>query len=231
MSALRHSGDARGLLSFMLPDIAVCCPRCDGMALVWPEQDERDRFTGRAKLACAHCGLSRANHEHRWLGPVWPQNYTTRWRCGACGGYHISFPRRQYASIAKVPRVFGARCSGCGSETGLPLGASPVSFARGALDPFFGLKLFLVANVRGNDLWAFNKAHLDILRSYVSAGLREKRTEGSRPLDQRLPGWMIGSGSRGAAVKALDDLERRLARSSRNEVRQSHTRAFGAQKP
>lgn len=80
-------------------------------------------------------------------------------------------------------------------------------------DPYFGLPLWLQAPCAGEVLWAFNGEHLDVLESYVAAGLRERPPGDARPQSmlERLPVWAKAAKNRDGVLAAIARLRARLA--------------------
>jgi hypothetical protein len=56
-------------------------------------------------------------------------------------------------------------------------------------------------------LWAYNAEHLNFLRRYVSAELRERLVMRNTSLASRLPKWIKSAKNRDAALKGLDRLD------------------------
>ncbi len=75
-------------------------------------------------------------------------------------------------------------------------------------DPFFGLPLWFVGTVTGNVLWAYNREHLSLLMTLVSARLREREPNENGSMVSRLPTWLLSKKNRAAAVSALKKMQR-----------------------
>lgn len=80
-----------------------------------------------------------------------------------------------------------------------------------------GLELWLQTDCAGHRLWAFNEEHLDFLRRYVAATLRERATftgwDGEQHVDKyygripaALPTWMKLAKHRGEVLAAIERL-------------------------
>ncbi len=78
---------------------------------------------------------------------------------------------------------------------------------RAAVDWFFHRPLWLRTSCAGNELWAYNPDHLEHLRSYVSADLRERASAHS--VVGRLPKWMTSGKNRSEVLRCVACLERR----------------------
>lgn len=82
----------------------------------------------------------------------------------------------------------------------------------GAVDPTFGLPLWLQVPCCGEVLWAYNEAHLDFLEAYISATIRE-RQEGKgnhHGIAVRLPRWMKLARHRNSIIKEIQKLRDKL---------------------
>jgi hypothetical protein len=78
-------------------------------------------------------------------------------------------------------------------------------------DPWFGLPLWLRAGFRGHTVWAFNDRHLEALRSWVAADLRERtpRHGAAMSMLEKLPAWMTSAKNRDHVLAVLDRLGER----------------------
>jgi hypothetical protein len=79
-------------------------------------------------------------------------------------------------------------------------------------DPVFGLSLWLQKEFRGDLFWAYNYEHLEILRRYIGAKLRERGIEPRNTIRKnsamlsRLPVFIKKAGNREALLKLTDEL-------------------------
>lgn len=82
----------------------------------------------------------------------------------------------------------------------------------GAVDPLFGLPLWLQAPCCGQVLWAYNEAHLDFLETYIRATLRERQGKKGdhHGIAIRLPQWMKQASHRDPLLKAIQALREQL---------------------
>lgn len=78
-------------------------------------------------------------------------------------------------------------------------------------------RLWLTTSCAGEELWACNGAHLELLERYISAKLRERgRADAAdsavrnKSLVSRLPRWMKLAGHRAVVLRGLAVLRRRL---------------------
>ncbi|MEU8232199.1 hypothetical protein AB0C12_21655 [Actinoplanes sp. NPDC048967] len=130
--------------------------------------------------------------------------------CPRCGGraFVIAEPVDGVLALS-WPRRFV--CPGCG-RSAFWEPARRWSCWGGPTDPFFGLPLWLRTTCcGGRTLWAFNRAHLELLEGHLAAGLRERGTAGQGlTLLARLPAWLKAGRHRGEVLRALDRLRRSL---------------------
>jgi hypothetical protein len=98
-------------------------------------------------------------------------------------------------------------CGGCGLAE--ERGAGIASFG-GPVDPVFGLPLWYQAPCCGRRLWAYNAEHVDRLRRFVAATLRERHDVEGAPasLVERLPEWIKAASNRAEVLATIDRLER-----------------------
>ncbi|MEU1283894.1 hypothetical protein [Kitasatospora sp. NPDC005856] len=138
-------------------------------------------------------------------------------RCPKCGGCAVVLARlggtcehRRIGDREHTRRLL--RC-GCGHA----VDAFPACRTFGGpVDPYFRLPLWLDADVRGRRLWAYNPAHLDLLESYVGAGLRERTSvPGSLSLVARLPAWVKSAKNRDEVLRTIRRLRAGLPPSHR----------------
>ena len=103
-------------------------------------------------------------------------------------------------------RTIALRCRACGAVSDAPISLSP---RHGAFDPWFGLPLWLQAPCCGEVLWAWNRGHLDFLRQYVTASLREREPNLNRSMASRLPRWIKAAKNRDEIVRCIERLTKR----------------------
>ncbi|GLY19605.1 hypothetical protein Kisp01_66190 [Kineosporia sp. NBRC 101677] len=82
-----------------------------------------------------------------------------------------------------------------------------VCVSGGTSDPFFGHPLWLQTPCAGHVLWAYNGQHVEDLRAYVAASLRERgETRMNSSMFSRLPLWMKAADNRGQVLAGLTKL-------------------------
>lgn len=78
----------------------------------------------------------------------------------------------------------------------------------GAFDWYFGYPLYLQISCCGHTLWAYNLEHLEYLKNYVQAELREHHPY-YLSVESRLPSWMKSAKNREEVSKAIVKLEQK----------------------
>lgn len=74
------------------------------------------------------------------------------------------------------------------------------------------MELWLVGEFRGHRVWAYNERHLEQMRRFVAASLRE-RGDGRRcgmSMIETLPGWMKEARNRAGLLREFDRIAARL---------------------
>ncbi|MEV5518778.1 hypothetical protein AB0L50_38825 [Streptomyces flaveolus] len=83
-----------------------------------------------------------------------------------------------------------------------------------ATDPYFGLPLWLQTETRHGWVWAYNLEHLDLIRRFVQASLREGipwHDHGRKmTVVARLPAWMQHAKNRDEVLRAIDRIHASL---------------------
>lgn len=81
----------------------------------------------------------------------------------------------------------------------------------GGIDPYFYIPLWLSANVGENLFWAYNYEHLNFIKNFVSAKLRERNVENmsNKSVGSRLPKWITSHKNRDLILKTIEKLEKK----------------------
>jgi hypothetical protein len=119
------------------------------------------------------------------------------------GGRTLFGPRRLVCRGCGLSRVWSGRVATLSRGTAQP-----------ATDPYFGLPLWLQVETRHGWLWAYNLEHLDLLRRFVQASLRERApwydTGHKMTLVARLPAWIKRATNRDEVLRAVSRIQASL---------------------
>jgi hypothetical protein len=116
----------------------------------------------------------------------------------------LFLPRRLVCRTCGLARTWNGRC---------------VTFSHGTdwspADPYFGAPLWLRIRTRHGWLWAYNLEHLDLIRRFVQASLRERApwydTGRKMTVVARLPVWTKRARNRDEVLRAIGRLHASLA--------------------
>ncbi|WP_435280945.1 hypothetical protein [Streptomyces koelreuteriae] len=139
-------------------------------------------------------------------------------RCPACekAARVVPAPEASVSGgrILFKPRRLVCRCCGLTREwSGRRIDLSRGT-AQPATDPYFGAPLWLQVETRHGWLWAYNLEHLDLIRRFVRAPLRERAprnlTGPRMTLLARLPTWIKRANSRDEILRAISRIQASL---------------------
>lgn len=190
--------------------IYVQCPGERGPGVIQGKADYH--FLQSARLTALQGTFHKSWDGRTWFGPVFARlNHF----CPHCG-LTFQAPVIEREKIdAHLPAQFDHACESCGKRSQIPLTWFRGDISQPGLDPFFGLPLLLRGMVKDHVMWFFNRAHLDYVRDYVKADLRERIQPGKWSMITRLPGWVKEGKNRDRILRVmqriegqLDDLER-----------------------
>ncbi|MFJ8666123.1 hypothetical protein [Streptomyces sp. NPDC093600] len=120
------------------------------------------------------------------------------------GGRMLFRPRRMVCRGCGLSRVWSGRAVMLPRGTAVP-----------ATDPYFGMPLWLQVETRHGWLWAYNLEHLDLIRRFVQAPLRERApwydTGPQKTLVARLPAWIKRAKNRDEILRAVSRIHGSLA--------------------
>jgi hypothetical protein len=120
------------------------------------------------------------------------------------GGRMLFRPRRLVCRGCGLSRVWSGRLVTLSRGTAQP-----------ATDPYFGVALWLQVETRHGWLWAYNLEHLELIRRFVQASLRERApwydTGQKMTLVARLPAWIKRAKNRDEVLRAVSRIHASLA--------------------
>ncbi|WP_210592198.1 hypothetical protein [Streptomyces sp. GESEQ-35] len=139
-------------------------------------------------------------------------------RCPKCSGIAHVAPAAPVFREAS-PSLFAQRrlvCRACGLARHATDGLRLFRGTGEAVDPYFGLPLWLQAETRHGWVWAYNPEHLDLIRQFVQAPLRERPPWDSTGLKRkmtlvaRLPSWIKSAKNRAEVLRAIERIRSSL---------------------
>lgn len=196
-------------LLYWATDIEAVCPECNGVGVIDGNPYWRD---WRATFLCHSCSHSLKTDRDSWHGPVLG---TGRRPCGSCGHKWVHFEKIFDDARTAKSEMANTRCPQCKSENIVSLDFIHAKPVDNAIDPFFGLDLALKEDTRHGTVWVYGAPHLEQLKRYTSAQLRE--SNGMKwSYFTRLPKWLKISKNRELVLKAISKLEKRLITTSIN---------------
>lgn len=188
-------------------NILVECPHCRKKAQVLANIKGAYVFpyvhNPRRVFRCENC--FQTLDPKSWYGPI--IIFPAYGKCSKCGSGLMGKSRvvKKYQSKMKV------RCEVCNDEQFYKTGYETIQANdEQATDPYFGLPLWLQIPVGDKILWAYNYDHLELLKNYVSAKLREAQSGGKYSLTWKLPNFIKVAKNRDKILKAISRLEKKL---------------------
>lgn len=190
--------------------IEVICPGCGETGLVKGNPKWRH---WQGTFVCPHCAKQMKTGEDHWQGPVLA---TAQRPCQACGHKWVRFEKR-YPHLDNACHVTEqASCPQCHASNDMELNFYRASPEHEDIDPYFGLTLALREETPFGVVWAYNATHLDALRSYVTAKLREN-SYWKWSYFVRLPAWIKSAKHRDTVLQAIARLQQRAKTTVTNQ--------------
>lgn len=183
--------------------VFVVCPHCKGKAQVSTQFGQYMipyPFETKSSFTCNNC--YKPINEKLWFGPIVVR--AANKKCGFCGA-KLTYNEK----VDKFSEEITVKCESCQQKKTYKISCSK-TYANNnqATDPNFGLPLWLQYPVDGNIFWAYNYEHLDYLKKYVSAKLREEGTVSKYAMTQNLPNFIKLAKNREGILKIISRLEK-----------------------
>ncbi|GGD72633.1 hypothetical protein GCM10011514_40920 [Emticicia aquatilis] len=172
--------------------ILVHCPKCNKQATV------KGKISDEKEIECKNCYFKQ-------VGRISLFKPIIDFYCYECGN-------KIYQELAYIKSKFEAlkiNCSKCKNELIAKPKFIEVEFIyKGTeiVDPYFGCSLWLQTKFKNDVLWAFNHEHLNYIKNYVTAKLRERQGNGYQTLAEVLPQFIKSSKNRIGILKAIEKL-------------------------
>ena len=181
-------------------EIFVECPKCDKRATV--SKDIPNSYFSSRTLKCPNCFYSQIGRK---------ETYAVELKCNC--SHCASELRVNIPNVNEKKETIAVKCDNCGNtEEYRPRNiAQEWKFAETGKpsENYFGLPLWLTENFRGNIFWALNYSHLEYLKNYISAEIREKNGRLGWTMVEKLPDWMKSGKNRVKLIKLITDLEKK----------------------
>lgn len=175
--------------------ILVECPKCKCKAEVLNSDEHR------RKVHCQYCGFIKTEHDNYWNGTY--MLYTPR--CPICG--NRDFYKKSNVKLKSTKEVIKSiTCQQCQKTSKVKLDL--IKETSIPTDPYFGLKLWLQKSINSDTLWFYNYLHLQDIKEYIQAELREKIPNNKRTMFSKLPKWMKLSSQREKIIESIEQLEK-----------------------
>jgi phage FluMu protein Com len=193
---MRYKGEPKRLYEFM-DHFFVHCPACNDQAEV---QVPHFLDYKNAHLTCKSCHFSeKMENRKRYV-------LTGKAKCQYC----LEWLDLEIEGKKKIPRYVDIKCSGCLKINRVNENWN-VTYLKyhnqGIIDPAFGLPLWLVGEIKGDTIWAYNLSHLKEIQSYVSSKLRERTTDRFKmTMVERLPDFIKKAKNRDEILRVLERL-------------------------
>jgi hypothetical protein len=179
------------------------CPNCDQATIIKADYKYFNRIEN-ARVQCLYCSFYENWDSEKIYGTAIGKAKNP---CPNCGIKWLtaevkiknSKPFKDHAEVT---------CKICKNTSYLPLSWHQDYSSNKPLDPFFKYPLWLQTECGGKILWAFNENHLNYLKSYLEANLREDDRRLSWSMISRLPKWMISAKNRQGVLKGIEKLEK-----------------------
>ncbi len=157
--------DKNMVLSQFENEIFVECPKCEKRAVLTKE--EPLSYFSKRVLKCPNCFYSQMGRNESF-------NIELNCHCANCAA-----PIKiDIKNVSEKKETIAVKCSNCGKTENYKPRNISIEWKHQTngkpSENYLGLPLWLTENFKGNNFWAFNYKHLEYLKQYISAGLREK---------------------------------------------------------
>ncbi|MEZ4859342.1 MAG: hypothetical protein R2781_11085 [Flavobacteriaceae bacterium] len=197
---MKRFQDKNSTLNYFTNKVLVECPKCRKRAIVTKE--EPVTYFSKSTLKCPNCFHSEKGRKESF-------SVELKCHCPNCAA-EIEFI---IPNVNEKKETVAITCSNCGTTENYNPRNIEIQWMYLATgkpsDSYFGLPLWLTDNFRGNNFWAYNYEHLEYLKNYISADLREKNGRKHSTMVEKLPNWMKSGKNREKLLKLITELERK----------------------
>ena len=128
-------------------------------------------------------------------------SYETLVVCPKCGG-------KATVISTQVPQFAELRCSSCHYVTDKPLDSDEKSYSA-TTDYWFDCEFWLQDSFKNEFFFAHNYKHLEYIKQYIQAGLRERNDRAFFTLVEKLPQFIKTAKNRDRLLKMIEKLEKK----------------------
>ncbi len=176
--------------------VLVCCPSCSKKALV-------NDSGGIARLVCGQCGYLKVEYKTRYI-------LSFKKNCNHCSHALEVYDNNLTQEVTELT----IKCPACRKKETYPVKCTPYTISGGRRDGgkefFFNADLWLKLPFKNEIFWAYNYRHLNYLKEYIQADLRENRDREFMSMTEKLPKFMQVAKNREALLKIIEKLQQKI---------------------
>ncbi|TGE24103.1 hypothetical protein E5K00_02495 [Hymenobacter aquaticus] len=187
----RFTGGPRTIYSFT-NTFVVECPHCRNRAEV-----RKNSVSGQYEFHCYAC--------HRCLAQRMLYTLSVNQYCPDCG-YRLKVNLPAVKQKTSFIRLTCPDCDHTNKFTPTYEGCVLPIAQGGEIEPHFGTELWLQVPFGADTLWAYNYEHLQHLKQYVQAKLRQRQAPDFSPMVERLPTFIKSAKNRDSLLAAIERL-------------------------
>lgn len=170
-------------------EIHIYCPECSKQAVIRNDEEHHKLY-----IACGSCSFWRTEETR-----VMELHFSAC--CNTCGEkitYSKKVPDKQDHVII--------RCPSCKTSHTFTPKVSEYYSVDQVLDKY---TFWYSENFKGNQLWAYNREHLEYIERYVEANLRERHNRKYGTMVEKLPNFIKSAKNRDDLLKLIKVMKQR----------------------
>ena len=179
-------------------EVFVECPKCSKRAII--KKENPNSYWSERTLTCPNCHFSQKGRKETFRVEL-------KCNCSNCSAeINVIIPH-----VNEKKESIAVKCKKCGVTQNYEPRNIPqewiFSDTGKSNEMYFGLPLWLSSNFRSYNFWAYNYEHLEYLKKYISANLRERNNRTHSTMVEKLPDWMKSNKNREKIIKIIEELE------------------------
>jgi hypothetical protein len=204
----------------------INCPNCKNLAkiILVTNLDYNSQ-----KVICIHCSYQKILANNRSVGfdhitfyhdtpadkakPKGGVEVRLSKSCLSCRSGQYIFSQK-YLNTRLVPKLIGVECNNCYKKLFFDASqykVNPILSDHLNQNSYTSYSLYLKTPTSKGQICAYNPQHLELLKAFILADLREKKfSNTNRSYFSRLPAWIKSSRNRKDVLKAISRLEDKL---------------------